>query len=146
MPAHITILYPFCPPAQIDAAVIAKLAACFAAHPAFEFQLAHIGRLPGLLYLAPQPGAPIRDLTLAVWHAFPDYPPYEGRHADILPHLTVAMMADEQALAQVADGFADAAEACLPITTRVTEVALLSNARGQWEQVHSFALGAPNDP
>ena len=39
IPAHITILFPFMPPAYIDDAVLHRLAGIFAAVPAFEHRL-----------------------------------------------------------------------------------------------------------
>ena len=69
---------------------IEQLKACFSAYEPFDFELVEIKRFPGLIYLAPEPEDPLKTLTLAVWEAFPEHPPYEGKHSDIIPHLTVA--------------------------------------------------------
>ncbi|HEX9447458.1 MAG TPA: 2'-5' RNA ligase family protein, partial [Dongiaceae bacterium] len=47
-----------------------------------------------LLYLAPDPDEPFRRLTLAIWKLLPDHPPYDGKHPEIAPHLTVASITD----------------------------------------------------
>ncbi|NIQ97618.1 MAG: 2'-5' RNA ligase family protein, partial [Desulfuromonadales bacterium] len=61
-----------------------------------------------VLYLGPEPDWPFRDLTVAIWKRFPDHPPYGGRHRDIVPHLSVATLADERELAAVAQDFSRA--------------------------------------
>src|SRR5690348_2380773 len=43
VPAHLTVLYPFLAPPLIDDAVLASLAALFAAVPAFAFTLDRVG-------------------------------------------------------------------------------------------------------
>ena len=47
-----------------------------------------------MLWLAPTPEQPLRQLTAAVWAAFPDHPPYSGAHgtaSDALqPHPSIA--------------------------------------------------------
>ena len=42
-----------------------------------------------VLWLAPEPAAVFGALTTAVADAFPDYPPFGGRHEVVVPHLTV---------------------------------------------------------
>ena len=41
-------------------------------------------------YLAPDPPEPFSRLTEAIVERWPDYPPYEGIHETVIPHLTVA--------------------------------------------------------
>ena len=74
----------------VDAAVLAELTALFATHQAFDLQLSEARRFPGVLYLAPEPAAALRALTDAVVSTWPEAPPYGGRFADVVPHLTVA--------------------------------------------------------
>ena len=82
VPAHVTVLYPFMPPADIDDAVRAQLAAIARAVPCFDYRLAETRRFPVALYLAPQPDASFAALTDAIFRAFPDYPPFEGKFHD----------------------------------------------------------------
>ena len=43
-----------------------------------------------MAYLAPEPPEPFARLTEAIAERWPDYPPYEGIHETVIPHLTVA--------------------------------------------------------
>lgn len=142
VPAHVTLLYPFTPPDRIDAAVCAALSALFASAPPFSFALTAARRLPaGVLYLVPEPSDPFRRLTLAIWRRFPATPPYGGRHAEIVPHLSVAQIADAAALDRVAAEFDVAAQGRLPIAAHATEVALLDDRTGRWQTSATFRLG-----
>jgi len=77
VPAHITLLYPFKAPGEIDESVIGKLRECFAQSTPVGFSLSAIRRFPAeVLYLAPEPDRPFRQLTLDTWRLFPDTPPY----------------------------------------------------------------------
>jgi 2'-5' RNA ligase len=142
MPAHITILYPFLPPDRIDRAVLDLLRQCFARHAPFRFSLARTGRIAAkVLYLVPDPAEPFRELTLAIWNRYPQTPPYGGKHTNILPHLTVAQLANERELNRVAEEFAKASPQKLPIHAAVTEVALTDNRSGRWQVRASLGLG-----
>lgn len=139
VPPHVTVLFPFVPAEQIDEALIAELTALFARHEPFGFTLPRLARFPTTLYLDPEPATPFRDLTYAVADRWPEHPPYEGAHTDVVPHLTVA--SGETDLLDVAE--ADVAPK-LPLTARATEVTLLVEVErfGQlWEPRHSFVLG-----
>jgi 2'-5' RNA ligase len=145
MPAHITLLYPFLPPEAIDASVLDGLRQCFAAFAPFPFALAAIRRFAGpeaVLYLAPQPAAPLRALTAAIWRRHPETPPYGGRHAEIVPHLSVARVAERQQLDAIAERFAPAAAAMLPIRAMASEVALMETRSGRWRVRTMQRLGA----
>jgi hypothetical protein len=41
------------------------------------------------LYVAPDDPSPVQDLISRVVATFPDYPPYRGAFAEVVPHLTV---------------------------------------------------------
>ena len=77
VPAHVTILFPFVPAAELDD-VLDDLRALFARLPSFAFELRECRHFPGVLYLAPDPPDPFVALTEAVAAAYPAYPPYEG--------------------------------------------------------------------
>lgn len=67
VPAHVTVLYPFAPPARIDDDVLGHLAEAVATVPAFEVTLRHFGWFDDpVLWLAPEPVRPFRNLTTAV--------------------------------------------------------------------------------
>ena len=144
MPAHITLLYPFKPPDAIDATVLDGLRQSFASFTAFPFALAATRRFESpdaVLYLAPEPAAPFRALTSAIWQRHPETPPYGGRHADVIPHLSVAHVADQAELDAIAERFAPAAAAVLPIRPLAAEVALMDTISGRWQTRTVFSLG-----
>jgi hypothetical protein len=141
MPAHVTVLFPFVSPAQVDDTNLNRLRACFHAHQPFDFVLDRVKQLPGVICLAPEPDDPFRSLTLAVWAAFPECPPYDGKHPDIVPHLTVGCATDEQVLTSITRDLATVAERFLPIPASATEVTLMDSRHGHWAIAATFALG-----
>jgi 2'-5' RNA ligase len=145
MPAHITLLFPFRPPEDIDAAVEGGLRRCFAGFAPFPFALAKTRRFEppdAVLYLAPEPAEAFRALTLAIWQRWPETPPYGGKHADVIPHLSVAQVAGRRELDAIALRFAAAATAMLPIRARAAEVALMDTRSGRWRIRTTFGLGS----
>lgn len=143
VPAHITVLAPFMAPHIVDNAVLARLRAVLARVSPFEFALSRLGRWPEVTYLAPEPARPFVELTRAVFEAFPEFPPYQGQHAEIVPHLTVSFGTTANA------GLAEAElrprlQARGPIRSKCTELALLENSSGIWKQLHVLPL-ATND-
>ena len=141
MPAHITLLYPFKPPDEIGDAAIEKLNQCFAGFRAFDFTLATIRRFPGgVLYLAPEPDESFRRLIMAVWDCYPETPPYGGRYSNIMPHLTVAQLTDEQQADQVVCEFTRASQGRFANHATAREIALMDTLAGIWQVRTIFAL------
>ena len=120
VPAHITILFPFVPPDSIDDTLIHDLRRLFAAFQNFAFELETTGRFPTVLYLAPTPAQPLARLTEVVFEAYPEFPPYGGAFAAIVPHLTVAEGDDETLSEAEAD-----IRPSLPIRAEAREVLLI---------------------
>jgi hypothetical protein len=123
VPAHVTVLFPFLEPEQIDEAALAAL---FAPFPAFEFTLDRLERFEdGTPWLHPSPPVHFVDLTAAVWQRWPERPPYEGAFDEIIPHVTVSV--DDMPL---------------PIACRAVEVALIEESEedGRWSLRRAFAL------
>lgn len=145
VPAHITLLYPFKPPDELTEAVIAGLQQCFGLQARFPYSLACTRRFPGVLYLAPEPAEPFRQLVQALVARHPETPPYGGRHTGIVPHLTVAHIADELRLDAVTAEFAATAQSHLPIRAVATEATLLVSRSGQWRVLRTFRLGHGSD-
>jgi 2'-5' RNA ligase len=140
VPAHVTILYPFMAPEAVDARVLESLAVVARAVPSFEYRLAECRRFPVALYLAPDPDAYFAALTGGVFRAFPDFPPFEGKFATLVPHVTVAH-GDEPQLCEIDVEL----KLALPrggIAARCDEILLIENSSGRWEPLHTFALGA----
>jgi 2'-5' RNA ligase len=142
VPAHITVLFPFMPPAQIAPVVVAELRRILTGTAAFDFRLTRTAWFGDeVLWLAPEDPQPFRNLTELVHTAFPDFPPFEGQFDDVVPHLTVAhgcdledMHAAERALEQH-----------LPIRGRARKVTLMAQADdiGTWTRQTTFPLARP---
>jgi 2'-5' RNA ligase len=141
MPAHITLLYPFKSADDISKAELGNLGLCFARIEQFGFSLAAIRRFASVLYLAPEPDEPFRRLTLAIWQRYPKVPPYGGKYSDIVPHLTIAQLADERQLDGIADQFARASRGKLPIRATASEISLMEKRAGIWRARTTLALG-----
>jgi hypothetical protein len=139
VPAHVTVLYPFVPAAEVDEALLADLRALFAGLPSFAFELRECRHFPAVLYLAPEPPEPFVALTEVVVAAYPGYPPYEGVFAEVVPHLTAAE-GDHAALAR-AEG---EIRPLLPIHAEAREVVLLEEVDhelGRWRTHSRLPLG-----
>jgi hypothetical protein len=128
VPAHVTVLFPFVDSREIDEV---ELKAFFASQPSFDFSLDRVERFDaGVVWLHPEPSQPFELLTAAVWRRWPDYPPYEGTHQTVIPHLTVSETPIELEL----DG---------PIASRASEVTLIEEqADGRWTTRRAFPLSA----
>ena len=91
VPAHVTLLYPFLPPSEIDANVLRRIATCVSGHRAFEVQFARTKWFgEEVLWLAPEPDLTFKRLTATLFASFPQTPPYGNAFAEHTPHLTVA--------------------------------------------------------
>jgi 2'-5' RNA ligase superfamily len=141
-PAHITLIYPFLPPRAIGAQQIEGLRQCFAGFRPLRFSLNRIRRFAGAIYLAPEPEEPFRALTRAIWQRYPEAPPYGGRFPEITPHLTLTQLDDEARLEQIAQEFAEEAQALLPIHAAANEVGLMENSTGAWQPRMRLRLGS----
>jgi 2'-5' RNA ligase len=95
MPPHITVLWPWVS-APVPGEAMDRLRAAATGLAPFTVRLAHVGRFPGVVYLAPEPRRLIADVIARLVAAFPETPPYGGRFGDVpVPHLTVATSEDE---------------------------------------------------
>lgn len=139
VPAHVTILVPFMSADRITSRILDAAAEAVGAVQAFSFTLGQVSRWPETTYLLPEPVEPFVRLTNALVGAFPDYSPYGGRHAQTVPHLTVADRSAERA---------DEAEGTLrailadhgPITSACHTVELIENSTGVWRFMHAMSL------
>ena len=137
VPAHITIVYPFAPTEVIDEELLAGLGELFAAQSAFSFDLPRVARFPEVAWLAPDPDEPFKALIAAVVTRYPEYPPYEGVHDDVIPHLTVA-----EGGVELQDEVEAALGSLLPIHCRASGVSLLTEDESErWSRFDRFPLG-----
>jgi 2'-5' RNA ligase len=130
VPAHVTVLVPFLDIGLVDDAVVAELRAIVVARPAFEVWFRGCARFrDDVLYLAPEPAGPLRDLTNAVVARWPEAPPYGGQFGtDVVPHLTVAHDVDAETLATVERDVTGR----LPVHADVEEAWLLHCDGARW--------------
>lgn len=139
VPAHITVLYPFIPPAALDAGVLGQLKRLFAAVPRFAFRLDRTSWFgQEVVWLAPSDPGPFRMLTQRVAEAFPAYPPYSGEFEGLTPHLTIgdSHPVDDLRAAE------ESVRPLLPIVGEVAAVSLITQeiAGGQFSRAATFPL------
>ena len=123
VPAHITVLYPFLPPAEIGPDVLAELSRLFAGVPRFSFTLDRVRWFgESVVWLGPSDESPFRALTALASTAYPSCPPYGGAAPGLVPHLTIGQ---GDGLAELRAA-AEAVRPLLPIATEATEVTLMA--------------------
>ena len=142
VPPHVTVLYPFLPPSEVNELVLASLSSAVRSVTAFDCAFA-ASRWFGddVVWLEPSPSGPFRDLTEAVWRRFPVYPPYGGRYDDVIPHLTVAER--ELGSIETLKAAESAVRAMLPVRARVNEALLIagSSRPNSWRTIRVLPLG-----
>jgi 2'-5' RNA ligase len=143
MTPHITLLVPFVRAPQLDAEVDARLRGVLRSREPFDYALVRVERFGSeILYLAPEPSKPFVDLVEALSRAFPDYPPYEGIHDDVIPHTTVADSADEALLERITADL----EPRLPIACRAEAATIVERGTDlRWRPRVAFPLGVRVD-
>jgi len=135
IPAHITALFPFAAADAIDTALEAAIGEVVAGFAPFDFRLVDVGTFPTVLYLAPEPAQPFRDLTNALWSRWPQFPPYGGAYDDVIPHLTVAT-------GRQSPDVIERLQRLLPLEARAAEVWLLTQEpQSRWALRRRFPLG-----
>ncbi len=144
VPGHVTLLYPFVPPGSIDARVLAAVARVLAAVPGFDLRFREVrrwapggGAPEGVVWLDPEPAAPLVELIAALSKAFPDHLPYGGMHDTVIPHVSLASIDRRHRGAVEAE-----ARRWLPFRRRVGAAALIvEGADGRWRTRRRFPLG-----
>jgi 2'-5' RNA ligase len=139
VPAHITVLFPFMPPEQIDDDVRRRLKRLFKRQSPFACRLARVERFPTTAYLAPMAPAPFVELTRAVMTEFPAYLPYGGAHEGIVPHLTIAH-GDVQTADAAERELREEIERNGPVTAHCASVRLIEDSSGLWKTLDDFPL------
>ena len=138
VPAHLTLLYPFVAPEHLEPNVRSTLARVAQRQLPFAYTLQGSARWPETVYVRVDPEAPFRSLQGALQEAFPEYPVYEGRVTDFVPHVTVA----EGACVERTDLDRSPAWSSLPSgrIARAIEVIAMGED-GRWRMVWRSALG-----
>ncbi|WP_250003629.1 2'-5' RNA ligase family protein [Actinoplanes sp. M2I2] len=141
VPAHVTVVFPFLPPPQIDRRVLTGLRRAAAGVPAFFCSFDRVGWFgERVVWLAPEPCGPFQALTAAVTARFPAARPYEGLYDEVVPHLTIGHDHPPAELKAAAEAVAGK----LPVRARVTSMRLAVGCPGpgpSWTTLEEFALG-----
>ncbi|MFF3673743.1 2'-5' RNA ligase family protein [Streptomyces sp. NPDC002120] len=137
VPAHVTVLFPFLDESRMDALVYSALVDVLGSHQAFDLRFERCGRFPEVLHLVPEPDTQLRQLTKAIADRWPEAPPYGGRFAEIVPHLTIAQGQEDAVLGEIEADLAGR----LPFTSHVASVVLMVHDGVKWQERASFALG-----
>jgi 2'-5' RNA ligase len=141
-PAHVTVLFPFVPPAEVDQEVLQRVSAVVRAVPTFGYAFSRTAWFDdAVLWLAPDDPRPFRELTERITAAFPQHLPFEGQFPDVVPHLTVGHRHPHALLAAAERAVAPR----LPVRGRAGEVVLLAQTEsgGRWFRRAGFPLGRP---
>ncbi|GAA4606916.1 2'-5' RNA ligase [Actinoplanes octamycinicus] len=141
VPAHITVVFPFLPPEQLTAPVLAAVRRIAAGVPRFYLSLDKLGWFDErVLWLAPHPADPFRELTNRLAVRFPAAQPYGGQFTEVIPHLTVGHNHPAATLAEAAAQV----QPLLPIRARITALRLITGRRepgDSWQTLTDFPLG-----
>ncbi|MFL6020369.1 MAG: 2'-5' RNA ligase family protein [Gaiellaceae bacterium] len=139
IPFHVTLLYPFAPREALTDDLLADTRAFFAGHEPFDFELTRIAAWPRVLYAVPEPDAALRACMQELFARFPQWPPYGGLHAEVVPHATLA---EEVDAAAVRDEVERRLAPHLPRRCQTRDVALLEEfAPDRWRERRRFPLG-----
>ena len=140
VPAHITLLFPFVMPEEINGDVTERLRELFAGVTPFDYHLDRVGWFGReVLFLAPEPADPFRALTVELTTAWPECRPYGGVHQEIVPHLTVADHARVRDMQRASAAIATQ----LPRPARAHEVWLMAGGPAHpWSTLGRFTLGS----
>ncbi len=139
VPTHVTVLYPWIPIDELTAEDRLAVAGIVAAMEPLEITFAALRRFPDVLWLDPQPAAPILALTQAVARRWPAYPPYGGDYGNQpTPHLTISDTTDPDELGHIVSDV----EQALPLRSWVAELSLLVRRADCWELEQTFPFAS----
>src|SRR5262249_6649812 len=74
IPLHVTLLYPFAPPGELDEGALADL---FGRFETFRLTLTGVATWPLVVYAVPEPRDGLLGMMHALFERYPEYPPYE---------------------------------------------------------------------
>jgi 2'-5' RNA ligase len=133
VPPHITLMFPFLPPAALTDRAIEILQNLIRGTPPFQFSLTRVNQFEqGVVYLEPDPAGPFVELTRKISHEF-GILPFGGEFGDEpVAHLTVGIDPSTHTRQQLLDQL----QPVVPIVIMANEAWLMvgSNA-GAWKTV-----------
>lgn len=140
MPAHLTLLYPFVPPARVNRAVVSRFEGVSKGLRQFDAEFDDFGWFADqVLWLAPSRPEPFENLISRLTDAFPEFPPYGGAFDEVVPHVTIG----EGGAPRLLRAAMDAIRPQLPLKSRVASLSLMTGSTepGSWHVVDRVALG-----
>ena len=144
IPSHVTILFPLVPAAEVDDELLSDLRGLYAPLAPFAYALSRIETFPGVAWLAPDPATPFDTLIERTRAAFPDRPPYGDQALEPVPHCTVGVTGDAQALEAMVRALRSGLRSATPIRCDATAVSLLQeHADGTWSTRATFPFHGP---
>ncbi|NIH80289.1 2'-5' RNA ligase family protein [Amycolatopsis viridis] len=136
LPAHLTLLYPFLPAADLDVATTAALPDLLGQQSELEVRFTRCHVRDGFVFLRTEPAEPLHELIARLRRRWPRLRPYDGRFGDTVDaHVTIAMDAPDGA------ALARAVDSGLPLRARLTEAWLAVPGTG-WRLVDRFRFRA----
>jgi len=143
VPTHITLLYPFVPPASLDETLIGQLGQIAACIAPFPVEVGLPERLGDILALPIGPSAPLEQLRGQLAARWPEITPYGGKYGPHPRlHITVAWSAEARpGGAEDLDALARVLRPDLPISTRAEALWLMVRRDERWHLVREIALG-----
>ena len=142
VPGHVTTLFPFVHPDDLDQAVLDRVRSVVSSTEPFEFRLDRVDQFVGVVWLRPVPDEPFRTLTSLLAGEFPDYPPYGGRHEEPQPHLTLAVVEPGSSQGAIYRDIEAALATHLPVECSATGLSVfVSDQAGLWRRDHIVPLG-----
>jgi 2'-5' RNA ligase len=138
VPAHVTVLFPFLPADALTPDVQSALANLSAETQPFVARFGQVARRGQMVWLVPFDQGPFLRLTAAVQRLWPDYPPYEGLHDELLAHLTLIETGDESAI----EAACTTATECGPFEVRVRGLTVITERdAGEWRTRWRLSFG-----
>jgi 2'-5' RNA ligase len=137
--AHITMLFPFAAPEQIDAEIMSRIAQVASATARLRFELTNVCWFGDhTVWLRAEPCGGVLELAERLQAAFTEYPRYGGAHDAIIPHLTIGTGSDLVEMRAAADAVA----VQLPVRCEVTELSLVvrDSTTSRWKVGARFPL------
>ncbi len=141
MPAHLTVLYPFVPPTDLDQSILSTLRTVATKVRPFEGEFDDFGWFADpVVWLGTSQRSLFGSLIREMMNAFPECPPYGGAFDEIIPHVTIG----ESNEADLLRAAIDAIRPQLPLKSMVTSLSLMegSTAAGSWRVLERVPLGS----
>ena len=139
---HVTLLFPFVPRERLGDDVLRSLEEFFAGRVSLNLTLVELGEFPGVVYAVPEPAGEVKRWIASLSERFPEFPPYGGEFADVVPHATLGTWDDPQRRDALVRRARELTKSLFPVACAIGDVALLAeHAPNRWQELRRFRLG-----